>query len=177
VPDRGFRKKSGANDGRDIVVSATVRRAEPRDVPDILRLIRHLAVYERQPDAVEASEASLHETLFAHDAQVFAHVAEAGDVIVGIAVWFLNFSTWTGRSGLYLEDLVVDEAARGTGAGKALFRALALEAMSRDCARIDWAVLDWNESAMDFYKAIGGRPQSGWQPWRLDEAAIRELAA
>jgi len=158
-------------------MSLIVRRAEPRDVPDILRLIRQLATYEREPDAVAATEASLHATLFADGAQVFAHVAEAAGAVVGIAVWFLNFSTWTGRPGLYLEDLVVDEAARGTGAGKALFRALAQEAVARDCARIDWAVLDWNESAMEFYRAIGGRPQTGWQPWRLDEAAIRTLAA
>lgn len=158
-------------------MNATVRRAGPGDVADILRLIRHLATYEREPDAVEATEASLHGTLFADGAQVFAHVAEAGGVTVGIAVWFLNYSTWTGRSGIYLEDLVVDEAARGSGAGRALFRALAQEAAARDCARIDWAVLDWNESAMDFYRAIGGRPQSGWQPWRLDEAAIKALAA
>ncbi|QJU60710.1 GNAT family N-acetyltransferase [Sphingomonas sp. AP4-R1] len=154
-----------------------VRPAVPGDVPDILRLIRHLATYERQPDAVEATEASLHATFFAEGAQVFAHVAEAGGAIVGVAVWFLNYSTWTGRPGIYLEDLVVDEAARGTGAGKALFRALAREAVTRGCARIDWAVLDWNESAMNFYRTIGGRPQSGWQPWRLDEAGIKALAA
>jgi len=158
-------------------VSATVRRAAPGDEADILRLIRHLAIYERQPDAVAATEASIRGTLFAKAPQVFAHVAEADGAIVGIAVWFLNYSTWTGRMGIYLEDLVVDEAARGTGAGKALFRALAQEAVARDCPRIDWAVLDWNESAMDFYRAIGGRPQSGWQPWRLDESAIKELAA
>lgn len=158
-------------------MSVVVRSAVPGDVPDILRLIRHLAIYERQPDAVEATEASLHATFFAESAQVFAHVAEAGGAIVGIAVWFLNYSTWTGRPGIYLEDLVVDEAARGTGAGRALFRALAQEAVARGCARIDWAVLDWNESAMNFYRAIGGRPQSGWQPWRLDEAGIKALAA
>lgn len=158
-------------------MSAIVRRAKPGDVPDILRLIRHLATYERQPDAVAATEASIRGTLFADNPQVFAHVAEASGAIVGIAVWFLNYSTWTGRMGIYLEDLVVDEAARGTGAGKALFRALAQEAVARDCPRIDWAVLDWNESAMDFYRAIGGRPQSGWQPWRLDEPAIKALAA
>ncbi|PZU07293.1 MAG: GNAT family N-acetyltransferase [Sphingomonas sp.] len=149
----------------------------PGDEEHILRLIRHLAIYERQPDAVEATEASLRATFFAEGAQVHAHVAEAGGAIVGIAVWFLNYSTWTGRAGIYLEDLVVDERARGTGAGRALFRTLAREAVARNCARIDWAVLDWNESAMNFYRTIGGRPQTGWEPWRLDEAAIRALAA
>ena len=114
--------------------------------------------------------------LFGDDAHVFAHVAELNGEVVGIAVWFLNYSTWTGRPGIYLEDLFVSEAARGTGAGKALFKALAEEAVERGCARIDWAVLDWNMSAMDFYRAIGGRPQSGWQPWRIDGAALEALA-
>ena len=157
-------------------MSVAVRRAVPADVPDILRLIRELATYERQPDAVEATEASLTETLFAPGAQVFAHVAEAGGAIVGTAVWFLNYSTWTGRPGLYLEDLIVGEAERGTGAGWALFEALGGEAAARGCARIDWAVLDWNEEAMGFYRAIGARPQSGWQPWRIDGAALARLA-
>ena len=153
-----------------------VRRAVPGDEPAILRLIHALATFEHQPDAVKATEASLTATLFGAHPQVFAHVAERAGAIVGIAVWFLNYSTWTGRPGLYLEDLHVDEAARGQGAGRALFAALAAEASARDCARIDWAVLDWNEEAMKFYRAIGGRPQSGWEPWRLDEAGIAALA-
>jgi len=153
-----------------------VRRAEPRDVASILRLIRALATYEYAPDAVETTEEMLRQTLFGDRAQVFGHVAETENGVVGIAIWFLNYSTWTGRPGLYLEDLFVDDSVRGTGAGKALFQALAREAMDRGCARIDWAVLDWNTTAMDFYCAIGGRPQSGWQPWRLDEAAIKALA-
>lgn len=154
-----------------------VRRAEPRDVESILRLIRALAAFEREPDAVRATEASLHGTLFGETPQVFAHVAEEGGTILGIAVWFLNYSTWTGRPGLYLEDLVVDEAARGQGVGRRLFAALAVEALARGCARVDWAVLDWNEAAMDFYRALGGRPQSGWQPWRLEGEALAALAS
>lgn len=153
-----------------------VRTAVPTDVPHILRLIRALATYEYAPDAVKATEPSLHASLFAPDAQVFAHVVEIEDEVVGIAVWFLNYSTWTGRPGIYLEDLFVSEAARGTGAGKALFQALAREALRRGCARIDWAVLDWNTPAMDFYRAIGGGPQSGWQPWRIDGDALEALA-
>lgn len=154
-----------------------VRRATPGDEPAILRLVHALALYEHEPDAVKASEASLTETLFAPDAQVFAHVAEIEGEIIGIAVWFLNYSTWTGRPGIYLEDLVVDETVRRNGAGRGLFRALAQEALARGCVRIDWAVLDWNESAMGFYRAIGGRPQTGWQPWRIDGAALAALAA
>jgi GNAT superfamily N-acetyltransferase len=153
-----------------------VRRAVPADVPAILRLIVALATYEREPQAVEATEQSLRDTLFAQEAQVHAHVADSEGEIFGIAIWFLNYSTWTGRPGLYLEDLFVADAVRGTGAGRALFKALAQEALARGCARIDWAVLDWNTPAMDFYRAIGGRPQSGWQPWRMDGAALVEMA-
>ena len=152
-----------------------VRRATPDDVPAILQLIIALATYEREPDAVKATEDSLRRTLFADDGHVFAHVAELEGEVVGIAVWFLNYSTWTGRPGIYLEDLFVSEAARGTGAGKALFKALAQEAEERGCARIDWAVLDWNTPAMDFYRRIGARPQSGWQPWRIDGPALEAL--
>jgi GNAT superfamily N-acetyltransferase len=152
-----------------------VRRATPADVPAILRLIVALAVYEREPDAVKATEESLMQTLFASDPRVWAHVAEHEDKVVGIAVWFLNYSTWTGKPGIYLEDLFVDDAARGLGAGKALFQALAAEADRLGCARIDWAVLDWNEPAMDFYRAIGGRRQTGWQPWRIEGDALGTL--
>lgn len=157
-------------------MSVTVRRATPGDVAAILRLIRALASYERAPDAVRATEGSLAETLFAPDAQVFAHVAEVEEEVIGTAVWFLNYSTWTGKPGIFLEDVVVDEKVRGTGAGKALLRALAQEALTRGCARIDWAVLDWNTPAMDFYRALGGAPQAGWQPWRIAGAALEALA-
>ncbi|UAK23074.1 GNAT family N-acetyltransferase [Sphingomonas nostoxanthinifaciens] len=156
-------------------MSAAVRPARPDDVAEILRLIRALATYERQPEAVEATEASLLDTFFAPDARVYAHVAETKGRIVGVAVWFLNYSTWTGRPGIYLEDLVVDEDVRGSGAGRALFDALGREARARGCARIDWAVLDWNRPAMNFYRAIGGRPQTGWQPWRLDGPELETL--
>ena len=158
-------------------MSVSVRTARPGDEGDILRLIHHLATYERQPDAVEATEESLRETLFAKGAQVFAHVAALDGAIVGIAVWFLNYSTWTGRLGIYLEDLVVDERARGSGAGRALFDQLGREARRLGAKRIDWAVLDWNDSAMAFYRAIGGRPQSGWEPWRIDGEALEMLGA
>ena len=121
-----------------------VRTAGRRDVGDILRLIHALAAYEREPDAVVATEAMLMERLFGADARVFAFVAEDDDRVVGIAVWFLNFATWTGRHGVYLEDLFVEPDRRGRGVARALFRALAREAIARDCARLDFAVLDWN---------------------------------
>lgn len=157
-------------------MTLAVRAARREDVGAILRLIRALAAYEREPDAVQATEASLTQNLFGPDARVHAHVAEAGGAIVGIAVWFLNYSTWTGKPGIYLEDLYVDESTRKMGAGRALFRALACEAQARGCARIDWAVLDWNTPAMDFYERIGGRRSMGWQPWRIEGAALEALA-
>ncbi|WP_076068084.1 GNAT family N-acetyltransferase [Sphingomonas montana] len=153
-----------------------IRRVEPGDVEAVLALIVALAVYEREPDAVQATAASLHETLFGAAPQVFAHVAVLDGAVVGVALWFQTYSTWTGRPSLYLEDLFVAEAARGTGAGRALLRALAIEAGLRDCARIDWAVLDWNMEAAGFYTAIGARPSTGWQPWRIEGAALARLA-
>lgn len=154
---------------------ATVRPARPGDEEDILRLIRALADYEREPDAVEATAEGLRAHLFAAEPRVFAHVAEDGGRLVGIAVWFLTFSTWTGRHGVYLEDLFVDPATRGGGVARALVRALAAEAKARGCARMDWAVLDWNEPAKAFYRRLGARHNETWEPWRLDGAALAAL--
>ena len=158
-------------------MSVPVRRATPGDVSEILRMIHALASYEHMPDAVEATEASLTEILFGPDPKVFAHIAEKDGRAVGLAVWFLNFSTWTGKHGIYLEDLFVDPDVRRGGVARALFAALAGEAKALDCARIDWAVLDWNGLAMDFYRRIGGRPSEGWQPWRIDGEALERLTA
>jgi GNAT superfamily N-acetyltransferase len=156
-------------------MAATVRPARPGDEADILRLVRALADYEREPDAVEATAEGLRAHLFAAEPRVFAHVAEEGGRIVGIAVWFLTFSTWTGRHGVYLEDLFVDPAARGGGVARALVRALAAEARDRGCARMDWAVLDWNEAAKAFYRRLGARHNAAWEPWRLDGEALAAL--
>jgi GNAT superfamily N-acetyltransferase len=154
----------------------TIRRAVPGDEAEILRLIVALAVYEKEPDAVHATEQGLRAALFAEGARVTAHLAEIDGAVVGLALWFLNFSTWTGKPGLYLEDLFVDERARGSGAGGALLRTLAQEAMAAGCARMEWAVLDWNEKAMGFYRSIGAARAEGWQSWRLAGAALERLA-
>jgi len=156
-------------------VKTTIRRARPGDEHDILRLVHALATYERQPDAVKATADALAALLFGDDPKVFAHVAEQDGAVVGIAVWFLNFSTWTGRHGIYLEDLFVDPRLRGGGVARALFKALAEEAKAQDCARIDWGVLDWNELAKGFYRRMGARHMSEWEPWRLDGDALAAL--
>jgi GNAT superfamily N-acetyltransferase len=157
-------------------VSLAIRPAGPDDVPEILRLIRALALYEREPDAVKASEADLRATLFAGTGTVHAHLVESEGRAVGVALWFLNFSTWTGKPGLYLEDFFIEEPYRGQGGGRAMFATLAAEAVARGCARLEWAVLDWNETAGGFYRRIGGHPATGWQLWRLDGEALTALA-
>jgi GNAT superfamily N-acetyltransferase len=155
----------------------TVRPAVAGDEAEILRMIVALATFEREPDAVKATEESLRALMFGPDPKVFAHIAEVDGRAVGLALWFLNFSTWTGRHGIYLEDLFVAAEARRMGVARALFGELAREAARRGCARIDWAVLDWNRSAMDFYESLGARRSAGWQPWRLDGEALAAIAA
>ncbi len=158
-------------------MTVTIRSAVPGDEAAILRMVVALAVYEREPDAVKATETSLRATLFGDNPQVFAHLAEIDGEIVGLALWFLTYSTWTGAPSLYLEDLFVAETARGTGTGRALLSALAREAKTRGCARMDWAVLDWNEKAREFYTHIGAHHSKGWEPWRIEGEALDRLAA
>lgn len=158
-------------------MSMAIRVAVAGDEGEILRMIRALAVYEREPDAVKATEASIRIALFDPGATVHAFIAEADGRAVGLALWFLNYSTWTGSHGIYLEDLYLDEAARGRGVGRALLGAVAREARARGCARIDWAVLDWNVTAQRFYRRMGARGLTGWQPWRVEGAALDALAA
>ena len=156
-------------------MTISVRAARPGDEVDIFRLIRALAEYECALDSVKATEAMLAGHLFNDQPRVFAHVAEIDGRVVGVAVWFLNFSTWTGKHGLYLEDLFVDPEVRGGGVARALFKALAAEAEARDCPRIDWAVLDWNELGKGLYRHLGARHNEAWEPWRLDGDALKAL--
>jgi len=152
-----------------------IRTARPGDEHDILKLVRALATYERAADAVQATPEGLAAALFAEHPKVFAHVAELDGLIVGMAVWFFNYSTWTGRHGIYLEDLFVDPEARGAGVARALFLALAGEAKRHGCARIDWAVLDWNELAKGLYRRLGARYLADWEPWRIDGEALEQI--
>ncbi|KLL11674.1 GNAT family N-acetyltransferase [Protofrankia coriariae] len=141
---------------------AVLRPARPGDVEGILDCVRGLARYEREPDAVRTTVDDLHAALFGPAPAVFAHVVERDGEIVGIAVWFLNYSTWTGRHGIYLEDLFVREDQRGRGYGRALVTTLARRCVERGYARLNWAVLDWNTPALDFYDSLGARPLPEW---------------
>ena len=148
-----------------------IRPARVADVPAILDLIRELAVYEREPElTVRATEDGLRGALFGPQPQVWAHVAELDGAIVGAAIWFVNFSTWTGRHGMHLEDIIVSQAARGTGLGVALFEELRRICVERGYARFEWHVLDWNVDAARFYTARGARKLGEWDTWRLDPA-------
>ncbi|WGX95191.1 GNAT family N-acetyltransferase [Nocardioides sp. L-11A] len=157
---------------------AGVRAATPADVPDVLRLIRALAEYEREPDAVVTTEADLHRWVFGDDAVARVLVADSAEgAVVGMALWFRTYSTWTGVPGIYLEDLYVEPAARGGGLGKALLTALARIAVDRGYRRVEWAVLDWNTPSIEFYEALGARPMQEWTTYRLTGPALAELGA
>lgn len=153
----------------------TIRTAAPQDVALILDLIRELALYEREPDAVVATEAMLHDALFERRVAE-SLIAELDGRPVGFALFFHNFSTWTGKPGIYLEDLYVTPDARGSGAGKALLRHLAGIALDRDCGRFEWAVLDWNTPAIDFYRAMGAQAMDEWTVQRVCGDALVALA-
>ena len=154
-----------------------VRPATPADVPVILRFVRELAAFEREPDAVTATESMLAAALFGESPAAEAVLAEREGEPVGFALFFHNFSTWEGRRGLYLEDLYVTPAERGQGAGAALLRHLAALAVARGCARFEWSVLDWNEDAIAFYRAMGAVGQDEWTVQRVSGDALARLAA
>ena len=154
-----------------------LRPATPADVPALLQLITDLAVYEHEPDAVHATVAGLTETLFGPVRHAECVVAEHDGAVVGLALFFTNFSTWSGKPGLYLEDLYVSPSARGTGLGRTLLQHLAALAIERGCARLEWSVLDWNEPAIGFSTSLGAKPMDQWTVFRLDGDALAQLAA
>jgi GNAT superfamily N-acetyltransferase len=147
--------------------TSPIRPARETDVPVIVSLIKELAEYEREPDAVEATEDDIRNALFGPSPAAFCHVAQHDGEVVGLALWFLNFSTWKGRHGIYLEDLFVRPTARGSGLGKALLLNLIEIAKERSYGRVEWSVLDWNTPAQDFYRAIGAVPMDDWTTWRI----------
>ncbi len=153
-----------------------IRPATPDDVATILRFVRDLAAFEREPDAVEATEAMLSEALFGPQPAAEAVIAEEAGAPVGFALFFHNFSTWKGRRGLYLEDLYVTPAARGRGVGGALLRYLAGIAVERNCARFEWSVLDWNVDAIAVYRRMGAVGLDEWTVQRVEGEALRRMA-
>jgi GNAT superfamily N-acetyltransferase len=155
---------------------AVPRQARPGDEDGILDCIRRLAEYEKEPDAVRTTAGDLRQTLFGPSPSVFAHVVEKDGQIVAIAIWFLNYSTWTGRNGIYLEDLFVRDSERRHGYGRALLQALAAVCVDRGYSRFEWSVLDWNESAIGFYRSIGAVGMDEWTVQRVSGAALTRLA-
>lgn len=166
---------------RVLLPATRVRRAERDDVPALISLIRALADYEREPDAAEATEADLASALFGAHPLVHAHVGEAagdgGWEVVGMAIWFVTFSTWKGRHGLWLEDLYVRPEHRRSGLGRALLATLASVCVAEGWPRFEWWVLDWNEPAHRFYETLGARAEDEWTTWRLDGADLAALAS
>jgi GNAT superfamily N-acetyltransferase len=153
-----------------------LREATSADVPDILRLVRGLAAYERLLDHVVATEAAFQTALFGPHPRAYAILAIADDRAVGLALWYYSFSTFTGRPDIFLEDLFVEPAYRGRRIGLALLRDLARRAVAEQCRRVEWRVLNWNQPSIDFYQRIGAQPMQDWHVRQLVGDALRALA-
>lgn len=165
---------------RAVYAASMIRTATPDDVPVLHALVRELAAYEKALDEVVASEEQLEEALFGERPAAYAHVATAeedGGEVIGFALWFLNFSTWRGVHGIYLEDLYVRPDRRGGGHGKALLTELARICVERGYERLEWSVLNWNAPSIAFYESLGARPQDEWTVYRLTDGALARLGA
>ena len=154
-----------------------IRAAAPADVPLILSLIRELAEYERLADQCIATPQLLHENLFGAKPVAEARIGLLDGAPVGFAIFFHNFSTFLARPGIYLEDIYVQPHARGKGVGKTLLKEVARVAVERNCGRMEWSVLDWNEPSIQFYKSMGAQPMSEWTVYRMTGAALQELGS
>ncbi|SER84672.1 L-amino acid N-acyltransferase YncA [Actinokineospora terrae] len=153
----------------------TIRRVQESDVDSIVGLVYELAEYERARHECHLTAEQLHRSLFGDTPALFGHVAEVDGQIAGCALWFLNFSTWRGTHGIYLEDLYVTPGMRGHGLGKSLLQALAQECVDKGYQRLEWSVLDWNEPAIGFYKSLGAVPMDEWTVFRLTDQALTDL--
>jgi GNAT superfamily N-acetyltransferase len=171
-PGGVVRVPDGANDGE-----VRVREATPDDVPQIHAFIVELAVYEREPDGVTGTPEMLAEALFGRHRSAGCLIAEADGEAVGFAVWHYTFSTWECQAGIWLEDLYVPERHRRLGAGYALLSHLAAMALERDCPRVEWHALDWNELALGFYQRLGAERLPEWDLHRLHGEALRSVAS
>lgn len=158
-------------------MSLSIRSARPSDSALVFALVRELADYEKLSASVDATEAQIAEALFSPEPQLFCDIAEWSGEPAGFAVWFLNYSTFRGRPGLYLEDIFVRPAYRRHGIGKALLTQLAVRCVAQGYARFEWAVLDWNEPAIAFYRSIGAEVMDEWRICRLSGRPLREFAA
>ena len=152
-----------------------IRPARKDEASIILQLIKDLAEYEKAPDEVKASEEEIIETIFADNPKVFCDLVEVDGDIAGMAVWFLNYSTWQGKHGIYLEDLYVKPEFRGRGFGKALLQHLAKICNERGYGRFQWWVLDWNSPAIEFYRSLGAEAMSEWTVYRVSDEPLRRL--
>jgi GNAT superfamily N-acetyltransferase len=153
-----------------------IRAATQVDIPVLVELIGELAEYERARDEVEIDDVMLERALFGPEPSAFARVATADDLIVGMALYYRSFSTWTGLQGIYLEDLYIRPAHRGLGIGKALLASLARLALDEGCSRLEWSVLDWNAPAIAFYRSIGAAAMDEWTRYRLAGPALTDFA-
>ena len=153
-----------------------IRPAIAEDSQTIRQFILDLAIYEKAEHEMLANENHIRNTLFCEKPQAFALIAELDGIAVGFAVYFFSYSTWLGKYGIYLEDLYVSLEHRGKGAGKALLKELARIAVAKDCGRLEWSVLDWNEPSIKFYEAMGAEPKDGWTVYRLDGEALTSFS-
>ena len=152
-----------------------IREADPGDSEAILQLIRDLAEYEKAPQEAVATIEDIRKTIFSDHPTAFCHVAEVDGVVVGIAIWFLNYSTWLGQPGIYLGDLYVRPENRGAGIGLALMKTLANICVSRGYKRFQWWVLDWNSPAIEFYRSLGAVAMDEWTVYRVSGEALKDL--
>ena len=152
-----------------------IRPARKVEASIILQLIKDLAEYEKAPDEVKAGEKEIIETIFADNPKVFCDLVEVDGDIAGMAIWFLNYSTWQGKHGIYLEDLYVKPEYRGRGYGKALLQHLAGICNERGYGRFQWWVLDWNSPAIEFYRSLGAEAMSEWTVYRVSGLPLRRL--
>jgi len=156
-------------------MSTLVRSVRPDDVPAVVELVHELARYERAPDECHLTTEQLHRALFGPQPALFGHVGEIDGVVCGFALWFLNYSTWDGVHGIYLEDLYVRPQCRRSGLGRALLAELGRICVERGYSRLQWWVLNWNALALDFYRSIGAQPMDEWTVWRVTGDALVRL--
>ncbi|NCW35395.1 MAG: GNAT family N-acetyltransferase [Actinobacteria bacterium] len=155
--------------------SLHIRSARSEESAVILQLIKDLAEYEKAPDQVEATESDLKATIFGKEPKVFCDVVEVDGEIAGMAIWFLNYSTWQGKHGIYLEDLFIKPEYRGRGYGKALLVHLAKLCEEKGYGRFQWWVLDWNSPAIEFYRSLGAEAMDEWTVYRVSGKALKDL--